>query len=836
LGGYWTKIGQQASVNPAFPLPFQDELKKLQDQMPPSPIEEVLTTLREEFGKKAADLRLDPAAAPLGVASIGQVHRATWRAPGSTESKDIVVKVQHRGSSKKLRQDMGSAWLIALIAAKIDPEGLPDMRPILAVMREVTLNELDFRLEAANQVRAAKTVKDLNIDVFIPEVVTELVGRRAMAMEYVDGVGLGSIDKLPEVNRERAIASMVDHYAAQFAIDGHFNADPHPGNLMIKRDSGQLVVLDWGMCITMQPRHSEAYARLFYAAATSDLWALIDALKIIGLNFKTGEVFEPHFFMIVMRFAVRDSQPMMVASDEVQRAMQVGDDLYNNGPGRYKKSPVDVFTGDMLYLGKALELLYMVSCKLNVNHPILQTLFRRSYARLLRRHQEASLPQTPHEFLPALQQPMPAARNAVENDLHKLLREFYCQGQLLGAQLCLVDIPTQGCCGKKFASHILADFALGAKGWLDLGVVTPDTLFNLLDISKLIVSIVVLQLIDKGILKLEECLSQRWPGLQGKASVTVEHVLSHTAGLWNPLPCDVTTLEQLLDFEKMLTAVGDQPVAESAGKAQRYHHMSFGYLCAGICRHFAKKDMHELWADFADHVNAHTQGIVSPRDLLLQLAPEVAATRDHALIHKGVTSASLDEVGTLLERFTDLGGSSKDSGTQDMIENCARSIFGREHLVDLSLFAREREVPCSFLPGLQAFGNARAVAAMLHTTAIGSVLSPDMVKNMTQTRSIPGADSGPNLATQLSHVLRLENFTEWGLGVQLVRPVKWNSQSGSRSAMPAWGHLSQSGSAALVLPGRQTKALALLVNMVDASETHHVAWAVLRLLEQHDSQ
>merc|ERR1712172_321030 len=109
-------------------------------------------------------------------------------------------------------------------------------------------------------------------------------------MEFIDGVQLTrAAQELPNVDRSRLVSALLDHFGVQFVVDGHFHADPHPGNLLVKRSTGQLVVLDWGMSVTLPPEHAKTYARIFYATATSDLWMLLRGFESLGLAFKDGE-------------------------------------------------------------------------------------------------------------------------------------------------------------------------------------------------------------------------------------------------------------------------------------------------------------------------------------------------------------------------------------------------------------------------------------------------------------------------------------------------------------------------------------------------------------------
>lgn len=840
LGGFWTKLGQQMSVNVALPAPYCEELSKLQDQVSPSPFKDIAQTVQEEFGSALVGLTIDPEAKPLGTASIAQVHKATWKRPGSSESQVVVVKVQHRGVDVMMKRDLSAARLLCIIIALVDPEGVPDMRPIIRKLREVTLNELDFRLEAANQTRGAKAVLDFGVNVVIPEVVPELVARRAMVMSFIDGVSLKEFEKLPEAKPELIVAALVDHYAVQFANDGHFNADPHPGNLMIERGTGKLVVLDWGMSITLSPQVSEAYAKIFCAVATSDIWGMMEALEHIGIHFKDGDVFEPHMFLTIFRFVLKDSKPVAMASQEIEAAMKTGDKMYYEGPKRYQKSPVDVFSGDLIFFGKAVELLYMVSCRLGVSHPILLTFFRRSYARLLGRQGEPSLPQNPHQFLPAFQDVSSIAHNKLEHDLLALLSEFYRNGHLLGVQLCITDAARDGN-GGSTSPQVLVDIAVGVQGWASTEPVKPTTLFNLLDISKIIVTLVVLQLVDSGKVKLGETLAACWDSFGKDATspekqrITVEHVLGHMAGCWQPVPPSVKTLEELLDFETMLAATGDSPCIEAPGQVQRYHHASFGYLCAGICRHFAKRELADLWINLVASIAAQSKGSMDTQDLLLHVPSDMTPARTLSLIHKTVSSANLDEISAMIGR---VGGLMEPHNPSAPIEKVAAELFGREHLVDLALFAKTQGVPSALLPGLQSFGTARAVATVLHSVTAGHVLSRSMVEQMVKSRRTTTDDSTGGgrggLPEELCGLLQLDGFDDWGLGMQIISPETWSDQSASSpSYKAAWGHLSQSGSVALVLPGEHPRVLAFLVNMIDGAKTHRISRAVLRLLETH---
>ncbi|CAJ1417930.1 unnamed protein product [Effrenium voratum] len=621
LKGFWIKLGQQLSVNVVMAAPYREEFGKLQDKIPSMPVSEVKRTLQEEFGKEVADtLSLD--AEPLGTASIAQVHRAIWRPKGAAHRE----VVQHRGVAAQFHQDLRASAVLAKLLALVDPEGVPDMRPIISALREVTINELDFRLEAKNQSRAREAAERHRANVLIPEVVTELVAQRAMCMGFVHGESLAKAAKeLTQEQRDALIANLADHFAVQFAVDGHFHADPHPGNLMVQTNTGRLVVLDWGMCITLSPQKTRAYAQLFVAAGTSNAWGVVNALRDIGVTFKEGDVFEPVSFLSFLRFGLRETQPQDEAKGQAESFMKAGDDLYERGPKRFKKSPFETFTGDLTYFFKALDLLWCVSSQLHTRHPILQTMFLRSCACLAG---SQGVPRRLQELLPA-PKVFSAQSNGLQLQLQQILQRFYLEGELLGAQLCVLDLSGP--------PKVLADLALGVQSWIHQEPVTPTTLFNLLDISKLIVAMSVLRLVDKGRLQLSCKLPLPEP-------VTVEQVLSHRAGYWQPLPDGIVNLPELADLEQMLSALQRTRPCEAPDAAQRYHCTSFGYLCALACRE-GGLELQQAWDELCVSAAAWADEV----DLECPMARQtLARDQSAARVEGDMTIPDFEEVAEMI--------------------------------------------------------------------------------------------------------------------------------------------------------------------------------------------
>jgi len=344
------------------------------------------------------------------------------------------------------------------------------------------------------------------------------------------------------------------------------------------------------------------------------------------------------------------------------------------------------------------------------------------------------------------------------------------------------------------------------------------------------VALAVLRLVDISAVHLTDRLKDRWPKLKctEKDSPTVEQVLGHLAGMWSVLPPSTMELKDLLDPEAMLSAWEASPSSEPAGASQRYHHTSFGFLCAGICRHLGRKELPELWQEVADATACHSCCGISTDELRLTISRDICEEQGLAVPCQTFSSAGLGEISNMVSKV----GEYLEEGEVSPSAQAARDVFGREHLVDQSLYTRTHDVAATMLPGLQAFGTARAVASLVSAVKRGKIISPGMVDELRQSRrpSHDDGSAGRELNEHLQHLFKLDSFEEWGLGAQLVRPEVWGGKA--ESTLP-WGHLTQNGSMVLHVPGPQPVVVALLLNMVNHESTHRVAWAVMRVIEEH---
>jgi predicted unusual protein kinase regulating ubiquinone biosynthesis (AarF/ABC1/UbiB family) len=306
LGGFWVKLAQGASVVSALPDAYAAELCQLQDAMPADPIHDVHATLRAELGAEWRQLVTHIEPEPIGSATIAQVHRATLRLPrvnggGEIDEVEAVLKVQHPRIAKQLAIDIHASTLLAVLLGAVAPHLFRDLRPVVKELAEITRGELDFAQEACNQTLAARTLGGSGLRVRVPTVFPQLVTRRLLAMEFVDGVKLTQMRAAEadggggfgEAEASRVVETLVRYYGV--TMHGEiFNCDPHPGNLLVDKASGDLVVLDWGQARRLSATERAAHARLFLSIMMEDVNLLGDACAAPARDRQVKGSLDPH--------------------------------------------------------------------------------------------------------------------------------------------------------------------------------------------------------------------------------------------------------------------------------------------------------------------------------------------------------------------------------------------------------------------------------------------------------------------------------------------------------------------------------------------------------------
>jgi predicted unusual protein kinase regulating ubiquinone biosynthesis (AarF/ABC1/UbiB family) len=263
LRGLAAKIGQMASYIDGF-VPegqrehFENALRGLRAGAPSSPSDAIIRVVERELGAPISDLYAEFDPEPFASASIGQVHRARL-----ADGRDVAVKVQHPGIERAIDADLANGAMLESLLSVLGPKAL-DSRRMYAELAARVREELDYELEAKRQQEFAR-IHCGDGEIHVPGVIADRSTRRVLTAELMHGESFEwAAMQSPELRRHFATVLWRYVYRGNL-VGGLFNADPHPGNYMFRKD-GSIAFLDYG-CVQPIGKERMRQARALHLAA-----------------------------------------------------------------------------------------------------------------------------------------------------------------------------------------------------------------------------------------------------------------------------------------------------------------------------------------------------------------------------------------------------------------------------------------------------------------------------------------------------------------------------------------------------------------------------------------
>jgi len=273
LGPTFIKFGQILSTRPdLLPADYIQELKKLQDKVPPFPFENISETFEEDFDQTLDDVFKWVDEEPLASASVAQVHRAQ-----TYDDKEVIIKVQRPDMEENLLRDIQLFSRIISVTPETVRSFVVDVEVALEEVEKATKVELDFRNEVNALMKFRKNNKDRPV-ITAPKPLLEYTSKRVLVEEYVPGITSLDINEIIKAGYEKE--DFVEKFVYTFLVhvfeDGLFHGDPHPGNVIIK--DGQIVYIDFGLYGELSEENRDKLLDILEAIVFEDVEELMNLM------------------------------------------------------------------------------------------------------------------------------------------------------------------------------------------------------------------------------------------------------------------------------------------------------------------------------------------------------------------------------------------------------------------------------------------------------------------------------------------------------------------------------------------------------------------------------
>ncbi len=280
LGPTFIKCGQILSQRAdLLPKGLLDELRKLQDDVPPETFPDIKKVIEDSF-KVPLAVFSEFEEKPLAAASLAQVHRARLKKGG----QEVAVKVQRPGITDTIKNDMDILEKIAVqLDGRMESFKVYNLPQLVQRIRKLMLQEVNFVREMRTMQVVQTTVKDES-GIFVPGTYPDYCSYVVITMELSRGSKMKDVDIASLKNRATLAKRGLSLSLRQVLEHGFFHADPHPGNFLIDEDEN-LILLDWGMVGRLTDKVRFELVDLISAVVDNDVEIITDIL----LGFTIGK-------------------------------------------------------------------------------------------------------------------------------------------------------------------------------------------------------------------------------------------------------------------------------------------------------------------------------------------------------------------------------------------------------------------------------------------------------------------------------------------------------------------------------------------------------------------
>lgn len=283
LGPTFIKLGQVLSTRiDIFGVEWTEEFEQLQTNVRPIATDDIHALIQAQLCQPLAQVfrHIDPA--PIGSASIAQVHRAVL-----VSGEEVAVKIKRPGIDHTIAADLR---ILTHFAQLIESE-IPESRryqPVQMVQyfARSLAKETDLSVEMRYLQRFERAYHDHPF-IRIPTVYAPYSNRQLLVQAYIDDTLLKNVqtETLSASERRRLATHITDALLGMILQHGFFHADPHPGNIFVGKD-GIISLIDFGLVGHLSSTRRREIITLINALIGRDQFAIQYVLS----NWAQGEL------------------------------------------------------------------------------------------------------------------------------------------------------------------------------------------------------------------------------------------------------------------------------------------------------------------------------------------------------------------------------------------------------------------------------------------------------------------------------------------------------------------------------------------------------------------
>ena len=324
-----------------FPPEFVEKLKECHDAVPPKPFGVVRAAVERELGRPIAEVFSEFSETPIASASLAQVHAARL-----LDGTEVAVKVQYPDIEDIVRTDLLNTERACRVYEWIDPQPLE----LLPLLRELTTH-VGFELDMVREARSADRVRAMfahDRHVIVPKIHHALSTQRLLVMERVRGIKITEKSEIEAAGLDPAdvVQDLMRVYVQMVLAAGFFQADPHPGNLMIT-PKRELILLDFGLSKELPEGYGLGLFELMFSMMTLNESAMVRAFQELGFQTKTGDT--GTFLLIARRMLSRSES----GAFEGEFTEEMTDELFD----AIREDPVVKVPSDFVLVGRVFSFL-----------------------------------------------------------------------------------------------------------------------------------------------------------------------------------------------------------------------------------------------------------------------------------------------------------------------------------------------------------------------------------------------------------------------------------------------------------------------------------------------